>query len=349
MLNILIVDDDKNLCECLLNLMPWAEMDCGTPFVAYNGLEAWELLQQEKIDFIICDLKMPIMEGIELCRLIRENGMKIQMVFLSAYEDFSIARQALQYGVTDYILKPINRESLENLEKIVRNVSRSKVKKILTSKFFDETYNKEIFDAISNQDTEFIQKMFENMKELDEPDVLNAEISLLYILYDYLCMMNRGVERSVYDALLKKWRTDIVKLKNKEEKIDYIYSKYQTELDQRVAETDVEQTVREIKRLAEENYSNSDCNVAWIADRLYMTSSYIGRIFNRSMGIGLMEYLTECRMKKACLLLAENQLSVTKIAERVGYTDANYFTKAFRNKIGLSPSEYRRKSRKNEQ
>lgn len=346
MLNILIVDDDKNLCECLLRLLPWADMNCSEPFVAYNGLEAWELLQKEKIDFIICDLKMPVMEGITLCRLINEKNLKIKMVFLSAYEDFPIARQALQYGVIDYILKPIKRESLENLESIIRNVSRNKVKKTLSSKFFDENYNREIFDAISNHDVLFLQKMFENLKELDEQEVLNAGISLLYILYDYLCMLNQGIERSVYDTLLKKWRTDLVKLPGTEERIEYIRCQYQHELEQNDSETEVEYAVRQIRQLAEENYSNPACNVAWIANKLYMTPSYVGRIFNRSTGIGLMEYITECRMKKACRLLSDNNLSVNKIAEQVGYMDANYFTKAFRNKIRMSPSEYRMKSKK---
>ena len=109
-------------------------------------------------------------------------------------------------------------------------------------------------------------------------------------------------------------------------------------------ENEVEYTVQRIRKLAEEHFADSKCNVAWIAEKLHMTSGYVGRIFNRSTGIGLMEYITEQRMKEACRLLSEEYVSVSKIAEQVGYTDANYFTKAFRNKIGMSPSEYRKKN-----
>ena len=344
MLNVLIVDDDKNLCECLLRLMPWKDMDCKPPLVAYNGLEAWELLQREKVDFIICDLKMPVMEGIELCRRIHEKKWKIEIVFLSAYEDFSIARKALQYGVTDYILKPVNRESLDNLEKIIRDINRNKVKKVLSNKFFDEEYNKQIFDAICGQDISFLHSMFENLKVLGEQEVINAGINLLRILHDYLCAVNRSTERSVYDTLFKKWRTDLIKLQGSENRINYIFEQYQKEMEQTNSENEVEHAVREIRKLAEDNFANHECNVAWIANKLYMTSGYVGRIFNKSTGIGLMEYITECRMKAACRLLSEENIAVSKIAAQVGYTDANYFTKAFRNKMGMSPSEYRKKS-----
>ena len=344
MLNVLIVDDDKNLCECLLRLIPWDDMNCNIPVAVYNGLEAWEFLQREKVDFIICDLKMPVMEGIELCRRIYEKKWKIDIVFLSAYEDFSIARKALQYGVTDYILKPVNRESLNNLEKIIHDVNQNKIKKVLSNKFFDEEYNKQIFDAICSQDISFLHSMFENLKVLGDQEVINSGISLLRILHDFLCAMNRSIDRGAYDAILKKWRAEFIKLDDKEKRIDFLFERYQSEMEQPNVENEVEYTVQRIRKLAEEHFADSKCNVAWIAEKLHMTSGYVGRIFNRSTGIGLMEYITEQRMKEACRLLSEEYVSVSKIAEQVGYTDANYFTKAFRNKIGMSPSEYRKKN-----
>ena len=164
------------------------------------------------------------------------------------------------------------------------------------------------------------------------------------ILHDYLCAVNRNSERSVYDTLFKKWRTDLIKLEGSENRINYIFEQYQKEMEQTNSENEVEYVVRKIRKLAEENFADHECNVAWIANKLYMTSGYVGRIFNKSTGIGLMEYITECRMKAACQLLSEENISVSKIAAQVGYTDANYFTKAFRNKMGMSPSEYRKKS-----
>jgi len=344
MLNVLIVDDDKNLCECLLRLMPWKDMNCNTPVAVYNGLEAWEFLQRESVDFIICDLKMPIMEGIELCRRIYEKKWEIDIVFLSAYEEFSIAQKALQYGVTDYILKPVNRESLDNLEKIIRNINQNKTRKVLSYQFFDEEYNKQIFEAICSKNLFFLHNMFENFKVLGEQEVVNAGIHLLRILYDYLCAVNRNKDKSLYDALLKKWRTDFIKLDSKDKRIDFVSKQYQSEMEQFTAENEVEYTVHKIKKMAEENFSNPECNVAWIAEKLHMTSGHVGRVFNKSTGIGLMEYITEWRMKVACQLLSDENISVSKVAVQVGYTDANYFTKAFRNKIGMSPSEYRKKS-----
>ncbi len=344
MLNILIVDDDQNLCECLLRLMPWEDMNCNIPAVVHNGLSAWELLQREKIDFVICDIKMPVMEGTQLAGLLAESGMRTKMVFLSAYEDFSVARQALKYGVTDYILKPINRESLDSLEKIIRGINQTKRTKEFSDKFFEEEYNRQIFDAISSQNISFLDEMFGKLEMLKDQSLLSAGMSVLHILYEYLCSLSNGKDRSMYDNLYKKWRTDLVQITNAEEKISYLRDQYAKQLGQTQTENENEHTVHQIKELVDKNYFRTECNVAWIADKLHMSSGYVGRVFNKMAGIGLSEYITDCRMKEACRLLANDTIPVSMISGKVGYMDANYFTKAFRAKMGMSPSEYRKKS-----
>ena len=341
-LNILIADDDKNLCECLLLMMPWKEMNCNPPYIVYDGSEAWELLQKEKIDLVISDLKMPVMEGIELSKLIHENSINAEIVFLSAYEDFSIAKKGLQYGVTDYILKPINRESLNNVQKIISVINDRKNKDLICSRFYDEEYSRKVFNAICSRNTEFLQNMFDDMKVLNGQQIITIGIMLLHTLHDYLCMISKGMEHSIYDTMLKKWCSDILKLNDTQKQIQYIQSKYQCEVQREGIEREGEQIVDQIMDMVNENYEIPDCNVAWIAERLHLTSSYVGGIFAKNRGVGLMEYIIEYRMEKACQMLSDEHIPISSVGIKVGYTDANYFTKAFKNKIGMSPSEYRR-------
>jgi len=343
MLRILIVDDDRNLCQCLLKLINWSELDCKEPAIAYNGAIAWEMINKQHYDLIICDLNMPVIGGAELCRMIKEKYPDTDTVFLSAHEDFEIARQALQYGVADYILKPINRKSLDNLKRIIQNTASGKAGQRWISQLFAGAYNEIIFNAIYEQDAELIKKLFEDMPTKDGVSVLNICIYLLRILYDYMCLLHESKENVAYEAMYRKWCSYLNELDTVKERISFVIRLYQEKIFQSDAESEAHLLVRRIKYLVKENYSRADCNVTWIAEQLHMSPAYVGRIFGKHMDVGLTEYILDCRMKQACSLLSKEEASVNEVATQIGYMDPNYFSKVFRNKLQMTPSEYRRK------
>ena len=113
MFTVYIVDDDRNLCRCLEQLIPWKEYGYYTPLVCHQGEEALEKMKRRPPDLLITDLKMPVMGGAELCVKVRERfGTEVDVIFLSAYEDFTTARLAIVHGVKDYILKPLEPDNL---------------------------------------------------------------------------------------------------------------------------------------------------------------------------------------------------------------------------------------------
>ena len=67
MFTVYIVDDDRNLCRCLEQLIPWKEYGYYTPIVCHQGEEALEKMKRRPPDLLITDLKMPVMGGAELC------------------------------------------------------------------------------------------------------------------------------------------------------------------------------------------------------------------------------------------------------------------------------------------
>ena len=344
-MNVLIVDDDKNLCKCLVKLLPWEEMDCDAPQVAYNGQHAWDIMQSSKIDLVISDLKMPVMDGMELCRIIREKFTDIIIVFLSAYEDFSIAQKAMRYGVTDYILKPINMEGIESLKKIIGRAASEKGIQEWNKQLFSREYSDKIREALKGQNITFFEELFQNLRRADKVSSLNACMYLLRILNEH----HQSADGEKADSLTlsgsvyeKKCR-DLLAMNTAEERIQYVQQQYEKVLQDVGDESRNAYIVHQAKALIEENYFLPECNVTWISGKLYMQPAYVGRLFSKKTGIGLAEYIVECRMKQASLLLRESNVPVNEIASKVGYSYSNYFTRAFRNRFGLSPSEYRQK------
>src|SRR5437899_1762258 len=100
MYNLLIVDDEPLTREYLKLHIPVLHPDWHVTAEAMDGSEAWEILQKMKFDLIITDIKMPIMDGLELCRLIYERNPKQKTVILSGFDEFSLAKEAMRYGVT---------------------------------------------------------------------------------------------------------------------------------------------------------------------------------------------------------------------------------------------------------
>lgn len=344
-MNVLIVDDDKNLCRCLVKLLPWAEMDCDLPEVAYNGQHAWEILQSQKVDLVISDLKMPVMGGMELCQMIREMYDDIIIVFLSAYEDFSIAQKALRYGVTDYILKPINREGIDTLKEIIVRTAAAKGLRQWSDQLFSREYSDRIRAALKGQDTTFFGELFQKLRRADKGSVFNTCMYLLRVLYEYRTSVRDEASDSSalsYWVYEKRCR-DLMDKKTAEERIAYVQEQYEKALQEAGGESRNDYIVHQTRTLIEENFFLPECNVAWVSGKLYMQPAYLGRLFSKATGIGLSEYIVECRMKQARVLLRDSNVPVNEVAARVGYSYSNYFTRAFRSRFGLSPSEYRQK------
>lgn len=107
MYTILIVDDEKierNGMKFLLK----REAEEFQILEASNGREALGILEKQKADILLTDIKMPYMSGLELARQVSEKHPAMKMIMFSGYSDFSYAQSAIRYGVSDYILKPVD-------------------------------------------------------------------------------------------------------------------------------------------------------------------------------------------------------------------------------------------------
>lgn len=102
---IVIVDDDAVMRLGLKTLVPWEDTEFTLLGEASNGREAFHLVETHRPEIVITDMKMPIMDGVELIRALREQKQPPAILALSSYDDYELVREAMRLGTADYLLK----------------------------------------------------------------------------------------------------------------------------------------------------------------------------------------------------------------------------------------------------
>jgi two-component system, response regulator YesN len=110
---MLIVDDEPIICRGLQQTIPWDEYMVEVVDLAYDGAEAIQKIKDHHdIDLVLTDVRMPNVDGLKLAAFINENYPDIRTIIISGYEEFKYAQQAIQLGVEDYLLKPVEVDEL---------------------------------------------------------------------------------------------------------------------------------------------------------------------------------------------------------------------------------------------
>ena len=113
MIKVMIVDDEKYVRMGIKTETDWALIGCEVVGEAANGQEALEIADRVRPDLVVSDIRMPRMDGIQLAEKLVEKYPGVKVIFLTAYNEFEYARQAIRIGVSDYLLKPFQDGELE--------------------------------------------------------------------------------------------------------------------------------------------------------------------------------------------------------------------------------------------
>lgn len=111
-LSLMIADDEYFIRQRLKKVIPWEELDLVFAGEAENGKEVLDRIAATPVDILLLDIKMPKIDGIDVAKHIYENCPMTKVIILSGYSDFSYAKSLMRYGAMDYLLKPIDPESL---------------------------------------------------------------------------------------------------------------------------------------------------------------------------------------------------------------------------------------------
>lgn len=307
-----------------------------------DGRTAMEVIENDPPDVVFTDLRMNRMSGRMLISAIREKGLDIPIVIISAYSDFEVAREALSYGVFDYLLKPVSRASLqktmERLEKQlgVQNAQSSLVSirreveaaypecRIAACPAKAEIHKQSLLAAAADQCLiRFDGEQSEGFAfaYLSNPVGQTPEgVKALP-----LCIGFSRPQKSFENTALMR-----------QEALMAAQCGFRFVKNPRVSE---------IQSYLALNYAQT-LKLDELATRFYMNKTYLCEMFKRECGVTLVTFLRDIRMAFAAQRLRDTDAPIQQIAVNVGYPDSAYFTRIFRSLYGMSPEMYRRNMRK---
>ncbi|WP_432629404.1 response regulator transcription factor [Brotaphodocola sp.] len=112
-LQAILADDEAVIVRGLKKLIDWEKLGIEIVGEAKDGEEALALIREKRPQLAISDIAMPGLNGLEMLRKIGEENLNTKVIFVSGYQEFSYAKDAVRYGAVDYLLKPVEREELQ--------------------------------------------------------------------------------------------------------------------------------------------------------------------------------------------------------------------------------------------
>ncbi len=120
MYRLIVIDDDVDAVNTISKDFPWEQFGFSQAASFQDGKNALEWLKYHTVSLILCDIKMPEMNGIELARQLHSMHRREKIIFISGYKDFEYARKALEYGVCRYCIKPVTFREMQKTIQTIR-------------------------------------------------------------------------------------------------------------------------------------------------------------------------------------------------------------------------------------
>ncbi len=249
---VVIVDDEQFVREGLRSLIDWE--GCGYEILAEadNGEDALNIINVAKPDLVITDIRMPVLDGLELIEnVLKTSDASSKFIIISGYSDFKYAQKALRFGVSDFVLKPIDKEELESTlitlaETIkIEKLENEKRSKLMASTLFENL----VLGNVTSEVDEYYKKIL-RVEKCEQYFYLSIEINGLY--YQQLLDRNEITKDRIIDVMkyvaktaepihLHEQRAGVYglvvtskDLRNYQNKIEYFAEKLQVELQRKL-------------------------------------------------------------------------------------------------------------------
>ncbi|MBD0384817.1 response regulator transcription factor [Paenibacillus sedimenti] len=335
MYHILVAEDEPWIRNSVVEMVNRIGEGTITVSEATNGEEAWALIQELWPTVLITDIMMPKMDGLSLIQKIHEHEIPMIYIIISGYDNFQYAQKAIRYGVTEYLLKPVDFELLrEALSKSEQSMGKLKEISSYMSRF------QQLVSAIGENASQSVQrKMSDLIDSVLKLKHINpaARMNLLRIFEWKLTGMIKELSPGQTVSTIPEGAEDAAILR--------YFNQLAVVLIMHYAEQSKSNTNHIIKRVCDyiQTHFKKDISLTEMAQYANMSISYFSAWFKRCTGRTLVQYIQEVRIEKAKQLLLETQLKNYEIAERVGFATQPYFIRVFKSSVGVSPNTFRKR------
>lgn len=333
-IKIMLVDDEIFVLEQIRKAIAWEQMGIEVIGCCTNAMAALECMIDEIPDILITDVKMPIMNGLELIEKTKSMNPLVECVVLSGYAEFDFAKTAMKQGVKYYLLKPFSKTEFETvLEQCKKQIldrrqeqvtNLDKRTEVIKKIAWQMQLLKENYDTV---DTKLVRSI---MNEYSDLSLLSS--ALIYMVANLLGNNHSLLEcvSGLFDRERDIYEVAVYTLN------ELLYENAKDAL-----------VIRKIKEYTKEHYNEEGLNLQLIADDVvHWGVKYTGRRFLKETGVKYSEYLLEIRMEKAKeLLKSQEECRVEDVAEKIGLGhNIPYFYQLFKRYTGMTPKEYKSES-----
>ena len=366
-MKILLFDDDISTVDMLMRTIDWGKLGFDRFAPVYSVAQAKEdFLKNGPADVMICDIEAPGGTGLDLLRWVRERGYRTENIFLTNYDSFAFASEAMKLDCVEYILKMSPVSDIENA--VVRALDRIAIRNRLLA--FEERTDPENAASRSAEEREcpaFPEERWSALLGEGEKGPLFSEIQqylktlgerngadrsgLLRFSHAYLHMVVSVLEQKGVAANAIFGESTAVRLFSAAldspfhmlQWVDYSLGSAVREL---AATGSSASVVEQIEGYLNSHYTER-ISRAELAARFYLSQDYLSHAFSARYGITIPEYINRKRIARAKEELDRGK-NVTEAASEAGFDNLSYFSTLFKKMTGVSPSDYSRSIRKND-
>ncbi|NLO84279.1 MAG: response regulator [Clostridiales bacterium] len=162
-MKLLIVDDQKTVVSGLQNKVQWDLIGIDQVFGCYSVAEARTVLASHDIDVMLCDIEMPLENGLTLLRWVRESDMPTRCILLTSHADFAYAQKSVSLGAFDYIVQPAPYADISGaVERAIKDIEQER------SEQFRSTYGQVVQWQRSNEASQALHRYLDNGEYIGE-------------------------------------------------------------------------------------------------------------------------------------------------------------------------------------
>lgn len=319
---------------------------------AYDGQQALERLRQEHFDLVLTEINLPLLDGLQLLRRIREENLCPVVVVLSSTVNFQHIRECILYGAFDFLEKMPDSDTLSKLLRranlhLLQTYSRKDSPEQLPGE--DPAFQQDedaIVQGLLAQREQALQVFSYTMDaiyDMNQSNPIKADFQVRQLFRN---IINRVFEQMnwlhLYTDVSSFHRPNFIRIDSRIH-TEEVYLHKLTGLYQLISALHPSVADPNIRHVIEYTLSHPEeqLTLRQLASELFMNYSYLSNKFAALTGQPFSKYVTYIRMTRAAFLLRHSTLRIGEISAALNYKDTNYFSRQFKAQYDMTPRRFR--------